>query len=140
MGRKPLMRPVGTSDSRITAIHHLLQPASLREEIPVPPAAQTTVLRARRDISRILNGEDDRLVVVAGPCSIHDPAAALTYAERLSQLARQVSDSLLIVMRVYVEKPRSRLGWKGLISDPRLDGSHDLNNGLRLARRLMVEI
>jgi 3-deoxy-7-phosphoheptulonate synthase len=78
--------------------------------------------------------------VITGPCSVHDPDAALTYAERLSKLAGEVSNSLLVVMRVYVEKPRTRLGWKGLISDPRLDGSHDVNEGLRLARKLMVEI
>jgi 3-deoxy-7-phosphoheptulonate synthase len=131
---------VQTVDFRITAFDQLLSPASLRQEILVPLAAQETVLRSRQEITRILNGEDDRLALVIGPCSIHDPAAALIYAERLADLASQVADCLLIVMRVYVEKPRTRLGWKGLISDPRLDGSHDLNSGLRLARGLMVEI
>ena len=126
--------------SGVTAVNRLLPPAALRAEIPLPPATRTSVDRARRDVSRVLSGDDDRILVVVGPCSIHDPAAAMAYAERLADLARQTSDSLLVVMRVYVEKPRTRLGWKGLLSDPRLDGSHDLARGLRLARSLMVEI
>ncbi len=121
-------------------IHRLFSPDGLRTEIPLPSAAQDTVLRGRREIIQVLNAEDDRMVVVVGPCSIHDPAAAVAYAEQLAGLAQQVSGSLVIVMRVYVEKPRTRLGWKGLISDPHLDGSEDLSTGLRLARGLMVDI
>ncbi|MEU3166898.1 3-deoxy-7-phosphoheptulonate synthase [Streptosporangium sp. NPDC006930] len=131
---------IDSLDSRVTPVDRLFSPAALREEIPVSPTARETVLGGRYGVTQVLNGEDDRLVVVAGPCSIHDPCAALTYAERLSELARQVSGSLVVVMRVYMEKPRTRLGWKGLISDPHLDGSHDLNSGLRLARGLMLDI
>lgn len=134
------MHPVRLTDFRVTAVNPIVRPALLREEIPLPLSARDTVLRAREGIARILRGEDDRIIVVAGPCSIHDPDAALTYAGRLSVLAEEVSDSLLVIMRVYVEKPRTRLGWKGLISDPQLDGSQDINNGLRLARKVMVEI
>ncbi|MFH8727944.1 3-deoxy-7-phosphoheptulonate synthase [Streptomyces termitum] len=123
-----------------TAAARLPTPAELREEIPLPPLARKTAQRARREIARILEGRDDRLVVIAGPCSVHDPAAALTYAERLSALAAEQRDRLLVVMRVYVEKPRTRTGWKGLLSDPRLDGSQDLPSGLRLARGLMAQI
>ncbi|WP_440098409.1 3-deoxy-7-phosphoheptulonate synthase [Streptosporangium sp. H16] len=136
----PDASPTPSLDSRVTPVEPLLPPATLREEIPLSPAAGETVLNGRYEVAQVLSGQDDRLVVVAGPCSIHDPRAALTYAERLSDLARQVSGSLVVVMRVYMEKPRTRLGWKGLISDPHLDGSHDLNSGLRLARSLMVDI
>ncbi|WP_436758939.1 3-deoxy-7-phosphoheptulonate synthase [Streptosporangium sp. V21-05] len=136
----PDVSPTPSLDSRVTPVEPLLAPAALREEIPMSPAAAETVLNGRYEVAQVLNGENDRLVVVAGPCSIHDPGAALAYAERLSDLARRVSDSLVVVMRVYLEKPRTRLGWKGLISDPHLDGSNDLNSGLRLARSLMVDI
>lgn len=134
------MSPDRTADSRVTAVERLMPAAALRAEIPAPPKARTTIREARRDIQRILNGKDDRLVLVTGPCSIHDTDAALAYAERLAELSRQMSDRLLIVMRVYVEKPRTRLGWKGLVNDPDMDGSHDVNGGLRMARGLMVEI
>ncbi|MER5644409.1 3-deoxy-7-phosphoheptulonate synthase [Streptosporangium sp. NPDC002524] len=136
----PDVSPTPSLDSRVTPVEPLLAPAALREEIPMSPAAAETVLNGRYEVAQVLSGQSDRLVVVAGPCSIHDPCAALTYAERLSDLARQVSDSLVVVMRVYMEKPRTRLGWKGLISDPHLDGSNDLNSGLRVARSLMVDI
>ncbi|MBF8191545.1 3-deoxy-7-phosphoheptulonate synthase [Nonomuraea sp. K274] len=134
------MRTLRAVNPRIQVVEPLPSPARLRAEIPLSRGAQDLVLGARRDIVQSLKGNDDRLVVVVGPCSIHDPAAALTYAERLSELAREVSGELLIVMRVYVEKPRTRLGWKGLVSDPGLDGTHDLAGGLRLARGLMAEI
>ncbi|MEU8523090.1 3-deoxy-7-phosphoheptulonate synthase [Streptomyces sp. NBC_01216] len=123
-----------------TAAARLPTPAELREEIPLPPLARKTTQRARREIARVLSGQDDRLLVISGPCSVHDPDAALTYAERLSALAAELQDRLLVVMRVYVEKPRTRVGWKGLLSDPRLDGSQDLPSGLRLARGLMAQI
>ncbi|MFE3070663.1 3-deoxy-7-phosphoheptulonate synthase [Streptomyces sp. NPDC059247] len=135
----PVSSPLATfSGARAAA--RLPTPAELREEIPLPPLARKTAQRGRREISRVLDGLDDRLVVIAGPCSVHDPDAALTYAERLSSLAAEHRDRLLVVMRVYVEKPRTRTGWKGLLSDPRLDGSQDLPSGLRLARGLMAQI
>ncbi|MEW1695728.1 3-deoxy-7-phosphoheptulonate synthase [Streptomyces sp. NPDC093249] len=135
----PVSSPLATfSGARAAA--RLPTPAELREEIPLPPLARKTAQRGRREISRVLDGLDDRLVVIAGPCSVHDPDAALTYAERLSALAAEHRDRLLVVMRVYVEKPRTRTGWKGLLSDPRLDGSQDLPSGLRLARGLMAQI
>jgi 3-deoxy-7-phosphoheptulonate synthase len=134
------MHTARTSASRVTAIQPLTSPADLRAEIPLPAVDADAVEQARYGISRVLRGDDDRLVVVAGPCSIHDPAAALVYAERLAALSRRLADSLLIVMRVYVEKPRTRLGWKGLISDPLLNGSDDLAAGLRMARRTMIDV
>ncbi|GAA2947390.1 MULTISPECIES: 3-deoxy-7-phosphoheptulonate synthase [Streptomyces] len=115
-------------------------PDALRAQIPMSALAKKTTALARRDIARVLAGRDDRMVVIAGPCSVHDPDAALSYAERLSALAAETRDRLIVVMRVYVEKPRTRVGWKGLLSDPRLDGSHDLPSGLGLARGLMTQI
>lgn len=134
------MHTARTPTSRLTAIKPLVSPAGLRDEIPLPAAGVDAVEHSRHQITRILRGDDDRLVVVAGPCSIHDPAAALAYAERLAEVSHRVSDSLLVIMRVYVEKPRTRLGWKGLVSDPDLDGSDDLANGLRVARRTMIDV
>nr|WAP33723.1 MichG [Micromonospora sp. SCSIO 07395] len=134
------MHTVRAATPRTTAYRHLSPPTALRAEIPLPTAAAETVATAREGISEILAGEDDRLVVVAGPCSIHDPEAALAYAEKLAALSRQVEDSVLVVMRTYVEKPRTRLGWKGLISDPLLNGSHDIEAGLRVARRTMIDV
>ncbi|GAB1645434.1 3-deoxy-7-phosphoheptulonate synthase [Krasilnikovia sp. MM14-A1259] len=125
---------------RFAAVDLLPTPAQLRDEIPLPLRAGNAVHQARDAITRVLHGTDDRLVVVAGPCSVHDPAAALSYAERLLALADRTADDVIVVMRVYVEKPRTRLGWKGLVSDPDLNGSDDLGGGLRLSRRLMVEI
>ncbi|MCE7082334.1 3-deoxy-7-phosphoheptulonate synthase [Streptomyces sp. ST2-7A] len=115
-------------------------PDELRAQLPLSAVARKTTAKARRDIAQILNGEDDRLVVITGPCSVHDPEAALDYAARLTALAEETRDQLLLVMRVYVEKPRTRTGWKGLLSDPQLDGTHDLPGGLRLARGLMARI
>jgi len=133
-------QPQRTRDLRIASIRPLLPPAILLEELPLSPSGAATVLRAREAISRILNGEDDRLIVVVGPCSVHDPAAALAYARRLAPLAQELAPDLCLVMRVYFEKPRSTVGWKGLINDPRLDDSFAINDGLRLARRLLVEL
>ncbi|WP_133912211.1 3-deoxy-7-phosphoheptulonate synthase [Streptomyces sp. NBC_00582] len=118
----------------------LPSPDALRAQIPLSGLAKKTTALARRDITRVLNGQDDRVVVITGPCSVHDPDAALGYAERLSALAAESREQLIVVMRVYVEKPRTRLGWKGLLSDPRLDGSDDLPSGLGLARGLMAQI
>ncbi|WP_031509003.1 3-deoxy-7-phosphoheptulonate synthase [Streptomyces megasporus] len=137
--RIPATAPADTFSGAPAAVR-LPTPAELREEIPLPPLARKTTRKARIELARVLAGQDDRLVVIAGPCSVHDPDAALTYAERLSALAAELQDRLLVVMRVYVEKPRTRVGWKGLLSDPRLDGSQDLPSGLRLARGLMAQI
>ena len=129
-----------TRDLRIESFRPLIPPAILLEELPLGEDGSTTVARGRDEVSRILNGEDDRLVVIVGPCSIHDPAAALDYARRLKALADELRDDLCIVMRVYFEKPRTTVGWKGLINDPRLDGSFAINEGLRRARRLLVDL
>jgi 3-deoxy-7-phosphoheptulonate synthase len=129
-----------TRDLRVLAIRPLLPPAILQEEIPLSGPASDTVGRARERIIDILHGRDDRLVVVVGPCSIHDPGAALDYARRLLPLARELEGALCVVMRVYFEKPRTTIGWKGLINDPRLDGTYAINEGLRLARRLLVDL
>ncbi|WP_007025684.1 3-deoxy-7-phosphoheptulonate synthase [Saccharomonospora iraqiensis] len=133
--------PVHTlDDQRITGVSPLLSPALLRQEHPVDPGVAKTVAQGRRDVVDILDGRDDRLLVVVGPCSVHDPAAALDYARRLAAHAATVADELHVVMRVYFEKPRTTLGWKGLVNDPDLDGSYDVNKGLRAARRLLLDI
>ena len=129
-----------TRDLRVRRFRPLLPPTILLEELPLSEAGSATVLRGRAEVSRILRGEDDRLVVVVGPCSIHDPAAGLDYAQRLHKLADEVSGDLCLVMRVYFEKPRTTVGWKGLINDPRLDGSFAINEGLRLGRRFLVDL
>lgn len=132
--------PSLTVDSRLSATKPLLAPATLIAGLP-PSAEHTAAVAASRDeIAAILRGEDDRLFVVVGPCSIHDPVAALDYANRLAPLARRLAPDLLIVMRLYFEKPRTVVGWKGLINDPLRDGSHEINLGLRLARRLLLDI
>ena len=129
-----------TDDLRIKAIKQLLTPQELMDEIPVTPTVAETVAAGRSGIHRVLKREDDRLVVVVGPCSIHDPEAALEYATRLAELKQQYQDQLLVVMRVYFEKPRTTVGWKGLINDPGLDGSYEINKGLRTARGLLRDI
>ncbi len=133
------MRPP-TSDLRIRTARPLLSPAILEEDLPLPEAGAALVDQARHAIGDILYGRDDRLLAVVGPCSIHDPAAALEYARQLKSVADRLSRDLLVVMRVYFEKPRTVVGWKGLINDPHLDGSFQVNTGLRLARRLMLDI
>lgn len=129
-----------TDDLRISAIQELIPPETVANEFPATERATGTVLAARAAIHNILHAKDDRLVVIIGPCSIHDPEAALDYAERLAEMRRKFSDTLEIVMRVYFEKPRTTVGWKGLINDPNLDGSFEINNGLRIARNLLVDI
>jgi 3-deoxy-7-phosphoheptulonate synthase len=129
-----------TRDLRIQSIRPLVPPAILIEEFPLTEPGSVFVTRARESVIRILNGEDDRLLVVVGPCSIHDPAAALDYARRLKSLADELAPDLFIVMRVYFEKPRTTVGWKGLINDPHLDGSHAVNEGLRLGRHLLLDL
>jgi 3-deoxy-7-phosphoheptulonate synthase len=129
-----------TDDVRIAEIKELSPPAHLLRECPCTDAIGQVVLAARAQLHAILRGEDDRLVVVIGPCSIHDPEAALDYARRLRAERERLQDSLEIVMRVYFEKPRTTVGWKGLINDPRLDGTFRINEGLRVAREMLVEI
>jgi 3-deoxy-7-phosphoheptulonate synthase len=118
----------------------VLPPVFLEEEMPTTDAAAATVLQTRREISEILAGRDHRLIVVAGPCSVHDVNAAREYAGHLKQAIAELSDDLCIVMRVYFEKPRTTVGWKGLINDPHLDQSYKINDGLRLARRLLLDL
>ncbi len=129
-----------TDDIHIQGLRTLISPAVLLEELPVSDAAAELVASTRDAIAAILTGRDDRLIVVAGPCSIHDPAAALDYAARLAGARQQHAADLLIVMRVYFEKPRTTVGWKGLINDPGLDGSFDINRGLHIARGLLVQL
>ena len=129
-----------TDDLRIVDIRDVVPYAELQAEFPISEKAAHTTYEARQAIHQILGGEDDRLLVIAGPCSIHDPKAALEYAGRLKEARERLADDLLIVMRVYFEKPRTTVGWKGLINDPDLDGSFLINKGLRLARKLLLDI
>ncbi|MBI2992800.1 MAG: 3-deoxy-7-phosphoheptulonate synthase AroG [Gammaproteobacteria bacterium] len=129
-----------TDDLRIASIKAVTPPAEICEEIPISEDAAKTTFEARRAIHDILTGQDTRLMVVAGPCSIHDPQAAKEYAERLNALMEELIEDLLIVMRVYFEKPRTTVGWKGLINDPDLDGSFHINKGVRVARQLLLDL
>jgi 3-deoxy-7-phosphoheptulonate synthase len=129
-----------TDDLRITEIRELRSPEEVIRECPRTDAATRTVLSSRHAIHNILTGHDDRLVVVVGPCSIHDPKAAIEYAKRLAALREELMGELEIVMRVYFEKPRTTVGWKGLINDPDLDGSFHIDQGLSLARSLLLEV
>jgi 3-deoxy-7-phosphoheptulonate synthase len=129
-----------TDDLRIRQVRPLIPPAILHEEIPITERASNVVARSREAIANALMGRDPRLVVVAGPCSIHDTTAALEYGERLARLASRYADHLIVVMRSYFEKPRTSVGWKGLINDPDLDESFHINKGLRLARKLLVDL
>ena len=141
-----LSAPLTTHDStriddvRISAVRPLISPALLEEKLPVPAAAQKLVESSRAAISRVLHGADDRLVVVVGPCSIHDHHQAMEYARLLKAQADALQGDLLLVMRVYFEKPRTTVGWKGYINDPHLDGSFAINEGLEMARRLLLDI
>jgi len=129
-----------TDDLRIQDIHQVIPPDSVRAEYPLTDAGATTVHEARSAIVNILNRADDRMLVIMGPCSIHDVEAARNYAAKLKELADEVSDDILLVMRVYFEKPRTTVGWKGLINDPNLDGSFEINKGLGLARHLLADL
>ena len=129
-----------TDDLRITQIKPLTTPIEVMRQHPRTDATTKTVLSARHDFHNILTGADDRLAVVVGPCSIHDPVAAIDYARRLVVLREQLGDRLEIIMRVYFEKPRTTIGWKGLINDPNLDGSFDIDTGLHTARALLLDI
>ena len=129
-----------TDDLRIRSQHPLLTPALVLQELPASDKAAEVVTVARKDAARVIAGEDDRLMVIVGPCSVHDPKAAVEYAELLGKEARKHAADLLVVMRVYFEKPRTTVGWKGLINDPQVDGSFRINDGLRLARGLLARI
>ncbi len=129
-----------TDDLRITAINKVISPDQLHKDMPSTETAAKTVLAARKNIQKILQGEDNRLLVIVGPCSIHDPKAALEYAHRLKKIKDKLGDDLLIVMRVYFEKPRTTIGWKGLINDPDLNDSFDIDKGLHLARQLLLDL
>jgi len=130
----------GVRDQRIAKVVELAPPAALLEELPLGAERSEAVIGARKEVVDVLHGRDPRLMVVVGPCSVHDPKAALEYGRRLSAAAKDLSDRLLVVMRVYFEKPRTTTGWKGLINDPHLDGSGDVNAGLRIARKLLLEV
>ena len=132
--------PAHTDDLRIRSLEPLITPAELLAQLPCDKVASQTVKQSREALHQILHGADDRLAVVIGPCSIHDPVAALDYARRLLPLRERLGDALEIVMRVYFEKPRTTIGWKGLINDPDLDGSFQINKGLRIARELLCQI
>jgi 3-deoxy-7-phosphoheptulonate synthase len=127
-------------DQRIERIEELVSPQRLLEEMPLGADRESAVVRGRGEVGNVLDGIDDRVLVVVGPCSVHDPEAALDYAGRLAEQARKLNSDLLIAMRVYFEKPRTTTGWKGLINDPHLDGSLDVNTGLRMARQLLLEV
>ena len=129
-----------TENLNIVEVMPITSPKKLKDLLPVSDSVIETVLNARNAIKNILEGEDPRLLMIVGPCSIHDPKAAIEYAERLKKLADEVSETVLVVMRVYFEKPRTTVGWKGLINDPELDGSHKINKGIELARRLLLDI
>ncbi len=129
-----------TDDLRIKEIKELLTPEKLLGEFPITAQAAETVFETRRAIHRILHGADDRLLVIMGPCSIHDVEAAAEYGAKLKKVKDRLAQDLLIVMRVYFEKPRTTVGWKGLINDPNLDGSFQINDGLRIARRLLLDL
>jgi 3-deoxy-7-phosphoheptulonate synthase len=129
-----------TDDVRIDALKPLVPPAILMEELPLTDTAAKTVAAARKQVADCIHGRDDRLVVVVGPCSIHDPEAALEYAKLLKEQTERFSEELLIIMRVYFEKPRTAIGWKGLINDPFIDGTFKINKGLHIARKLLLQL
>jgi len=129
-----------TDDLRIKEIKEVSPPSQVHDEFPITDKASASVYQAREAIHRILHGQDDRLLVIVGPCSVHDPEAALDYAARLKAVRDTLEDDLVVIMRVYFEKPRTTVGWKGLINDPNLDGTFEINAGLRLARRLLLDV
>lgn len=129
-----------TDDLRIRWTEVVVTPAQLHTELPITEAAAWTVHSTRKELKSVLDGEEDRLLVVVGPCSIHDPIAAREYALRLKNLRETLCDELLVVMRVYFEKPRTTVGWKGLLNDPHLDGSFQINDGLRIGRHLLLDL
>jgi 3-deoxy-7-phosphoheptulonate synthase len=138
--RIAIMQKDALNNVHITDEQVLITPDQLKAEFPLSVAQEAQIEHSRQTISDIIAGRDPRLLVVCGPCSIHDPETAIEYARRFKALAEEVSDSLYLVMRVYFEKPRTTVGWKGLINDPHMDGSFDVEAGLKIARRLLVEL
>jgi 3-deoxy-7-phosphoheptulonate synthase len=138
--RTPSIATVPLEDLRVRGVTRLITPSQIKEQSPSSRSQRETVIRGRQEARAILQGEDDRMLIVVGPCSIHDPEAALDYARRLAMLSREVADRYLIVMRVYFEKPRTTVGWKGLINDPHLNDSCDMAYGLALARKILLDI
>jgi len=134
------MKPTKTFDLNIAAATPLIAPISLKRETPLSAEHTEEILESRRTVRRIIRGEDNRLLAIVGPCSIHDREAALEYAARLAEIRRNVGDRIFVIMRVYFEKPRTVLGWRGLITDPHLDGSYDIAFGLRRAREILLSI
>jgi 3-deoxy-7-phosphoheptulonate synthase len=139
-GSVPAPDAADTRDTHVSRFEPLVSPAQVLAEMPLSAAVQRTVMAARAEIRDALEGRDSRLVIIAGPCSIHDAASAIEYATRLSTLRRELKDRFIILMRTYFEKPRTTVGWKGLIYDPARDESHDMNRGLRDARRILLDI
>jgi 3-deoxy-7-phosphoheptulonate synthase len=131
---------IRTSNLKIKSITPIIAPSDLRQVFPLSPEGSSFVSDSREQIKNIIRGKDRRLMVVVGPCSIHDPKSAIDYAERLAKLSKQVSDQLLLIMRVYFEKPRTTIGWKGLINDPDMNGSHQISKGLGIARSLLCKM
>ncbi len=129
-----------TRDLRITSFEPLTPPAELRRDLPLGPEREEFVAASRKAVRDVLTGADDRLLLIIGPCSVHDPEAALDYARRLRAATRHLDDALCVVMRVYFEKPRTTIGWKGLINDPDIDGGHDVQRGLHLARTVLLDV
>ena len=140
MSTAPPRRQEAVRDQRIERLEPLIAPQDLLSELRLTDERVEVVLRGREQIHAILDGEDDRLLVVVGPCSVHDVQATLDYARRLSEQAQRLQDDVCVAMRVYFEKPRTTTGWKGLINDPHLDGSGDVNTGLRMARSLLLDV
>ena len=132
-------KPV-TENTRVSGVTRLVSPLEVKTKLPASPKVVSKVAEYRETCRRILRGEDPRLLVIVGPCSIHDPVSALDYAKRLAVLSKEIGDRLFLVMRVYFEKPRTTVGWKGLINDPRLDDSGDMAQGIEIARRLLLDI
>ena len=135
-----MLSKYNTDDLRISETKEVVPPVQVHDEIPMTEEAARTTLEARQAIHNILSGDDDRLLVVIGPCSIHDTRAAVEYAHRLKTMKDLLQEDLVIVMRVYFEKPRTTVGWKGLINDPELNSSFNINKGLRLARQLLLDV
>lgn len=134
------MVPLRADDTRVEGQDPLIPPALLISEIPITDAALETVVKGRKEAVNVIMGKDDRLLVVVGPCSLHDPATALEYCSRLKALSEKLKDDLVIVMRAYLEKPRTTVGWKGLINDPDIDSSFKINKGLRISRQLFCDL
>jgi 3-deoxy-7-phosphoheptulonate synthase len=127
-------------DLNIASFTSLVTPSQLKKELPVSETVSSHVAESRDIIKNIMDGKDHRLAIVIGPCSIHDPEAALDYAKRLKALAEKLDDTLYIIMRAYFEKPRTTVGWKGLINDPNLDGTFDIDKGIRVGRKLLIDL